>query len=73
MKNISISKIDVLTNLNHPRIEDIYISGSKEALDKAVDRLSNKVRRGNLKGLIKLSLSVLYFFALVYCSIQLFI
>lgn len=73
METISFSKADVLTDLNHPKVEEIHLKSPNTTLDKAVVRLSNKVLQENLKGKIKLGLSVLYFFSLVYFSIQLFI
>jgi hypothetical protein len=71
MENINIRRIDILINSDHREIEGIYSRNPEETLIK--DRLWNKVLQRNLKEKIKYSLSVLYFFSLVYFTIQLFI
>ena len=69
MNYTNTSRIDVLTNLDRERNEDIYLIGSEENLVKTTDKFAQE----NLKGKVKLGLSVIYFVSLVYFTIALYI
>jgi hypothetical protein len=69
MNYTNTSRIDVLTNLDRERYEEIYLRGSEDNLVKTTDKFVQE----NLKGKIKFGLSVIYFVSLVYFTIVLFI